>query len=325
MNIHQTVNRFLFAIVGVLLSLSMSAQNPSKGISFDVQVGAGYSTLGYKVNAQDVLPASTVGSYGLNAHIGINYFFSRYVGISMGADVARYGSQMRLGGTLAYPDVTDTDGERYTHSLTIHSWCEQQQQIYLAPQLLLQATAPVGMARLSFALGVEYGFCLRSFYSAKGDLEHTGFYEPWNLTLHDVPSHGFYRGDNLRPRGLFAADMQQLSLVARAGVLIPLARRLDLSVHALFKYSVLGGRSLNGQNAAFGEAGGELPLGFREEPGSVSQEVYDAHAFMPAYSPLVSTALTSGAYKPLLVGLEIGIRYTIPFGRKKYPCRCVVD
>lgn len=320
----SAIHRYSLALVGLLCFVSLMAQNPSRGISFDVQLGAGYSSLSYKVNPMDDLSASTVGSYGLNAHLGINCFFSDYVGLSLGADVARYGSSLRLSGKQRYADVTDTDGERYTHILDIYSWCEQQQQIYLAPQLLLLATAPVGTVRLSFAVGVEYGFCLGASYSAKGDLEHTGFYGPWNLTLHDVPLHGFYRGSNPKPSGKLP-EMQQLSLVARAGVLIPVARNLDLSVHALFKYSVLGGSKLNGAEANFGEAGGVSPIGFREEAKDVSPEVYEAHAFMPEYASLLSSPLTKGAYVPLWVGVEVGIRYTIPFSRRKYVCRCVID
>lgn len=304
--------------------LYSTARNSSQSLSFDVSVGAGYSRLGYQTAETD-LKASTIGDYGLNAHIGANYFFTTYLGIGLGADFTRYGQSLSLGGALTWDGVTDTDaegdisGERYDHTLTLHQWRERQQQLYVAPQVMLLSVVPFSHASLIIEAGVEYAFCVQSSFSAKGDIEHTGYYDKWGLTLHDVPAHGFYRTTDFAPKGDLAdrfAKRQQLSVVGRIGVLIPLARSLDLRLDALCKYAVYGSPDVSNI------AGGDTEMGFHEN--ATSESVRDPHYFIPEYSTLTATSVVGGKYFPLLVGLEVGIRYRIPLG-KSSPCRCITD
>ena len=117
-----------------------TTQRSTRYVSFDVSAGAGYSQLGYRAAETD-LHTSSIGDYGLNLHIGADYFFSTYFGFGIGADFTRYGQSLSMNGVLTWNGVTDTDadnsvyGERYDHTLTIHQWRERQQQLYMAPQI----------------------------------------------------------------------------------------------------------------------------------------------------------------------------------------------
>ena len=294
-------------------------------VSFDVAIGAGYSQLGYNT-AQTDLKTSTIGDYGINAHLGINYFFTTYFGIGVGADFTRYGQSVSLDDNrLVWNDVTDTDaddmvaGERYDHILAIYKWRERQQQLYIAPQLMLMSVVPFSHLSLQIAAGAEYGFCVQSSYRASGDIEHTGFYDKWGLTLYDVPAHGFYRTTGFAPEGNLKdrfANRQQLSIVGRIGVLIPLTRSLDLCADVLCKYAVY--TSPGTSNIA----GGNREVGFHEN--ATDKNVRDPHYFIPEYSTLISTPVVSGKYSPFLTGIEIGIRYRLPL-HKSFPCRCIAD
>ncbi len=311
----MTAKRIVHIILcAAAVSLTAAAQNPAKGVSFDVSVGAGYSTLGYKAQDVDALKPNAVGDWGMNAHIGINWFFVDYLGIGIGLDATRYGGGLNLTGKMGWADVTDTDGERYNHTLTLNQWRETQQEWYLAPQFLIHAAIPVQRARVLLSLGAEYAFCLSSTYRGAGTLTHTGYYPFGNLTLHDVPKHGFYTTDMLRPNGRGDDNVQYLSVIGKIGVAIPVAKHLDFTCNLIAKYAVYSSRTR--------EAGGEKEIGFYENQTPVSNAAEDPHWFIPPYAPLTATALTTGKYAPLYVGLEIGIRYTIP-QKKRWPCMCI--
>lgn len=316
----MTAKRIVHIILcAAAVSLTAAAQNPAKGASFDLAVGAGYSALGYKAQNVDALTPHAVGDWGMNAHIGINWFFLDWLGIGVGLDATRYGGGLNLTGQMGWADVTDTDGElgeRYNHTLTIDRWRETQQEWYLAPQFLIHAAIPAGQARVLISLGAEYAFCLSSSYRGAGTLTHTGYYPYTNCTIYNLPEHGFYTTDMFRPNGRGDADARQLSLLGKVGVAIPVAKHLDFTCNLIAKYAVYSSRTR--------EAGGEAEIGFYENETPVSNAAEDPHWFIPQYAPLTTTALTTGKYAPLYVGLEIGIRYTIP-QKKRWPCMCIED
>lgn len=311
------------------------AQSPfsGKGVSFEAGFGFGYSSLGYKVAPTPELSPKVMGDGGYAAHIGVDFFFTRIFGLGIGADFSRYGGGIGLSNSvLHYPQITDTDGERYEHILNIYEWKERQKQLYVAPQVLFMWAVPFQKVSLDIEIGVEYAFCVGADYRAKGDLEHTGFYDKWGLTLHDVNSHGFYRTTDFKPSARLdgMTQRQQLSLVGRLGVLIPVASHWDLRLSVLAKYAVTGApkafQMLNGENylgPTDSQKAGEA-VGFYENNPPLQTGDLDPHYFMPAYQSLTTTELVKGHYAPLLVGLEIGIRYTLPF-RKTEPCRCEDD
>ena len=305
----RRVYLLLAVCAGLFVSMRGNAQNPAKGWSFDAGVGGGYAVLGYKTVSDDMLRARATGSYGIHAHIGVNYFFLDWLGVGIGADFTRYGGNIHVDGTMGWQDVTDTDGEKYNHTLAIHAWKEQQQELYLAPQFLIHAAIPAQRVRVLISAGVEYAFCLSSSYSAAGTLTHTGYYPFGNLTLHDLPKYGFYTTNALRPSGKQDANVQQLAVVGKVGVAIPVARHLDITANLIAKYAVYCPQTI---------AREEAPLGFYENKVPNA----DSHYFIPAYAPLTTTSLTTGVSTPFYVGLEIGVRYTIP-QRKRYPCMCI--
>lgn len=284
-------------------------------LGFDFAGLAGYSSLGYGTEVGIPLLARAESNYSLGAHLGMSVFFGEYVGLSLGGDITRYGGGLGLNGDLRWDGVVDTDGEDYCHVLTINSWRERQFATYVAPQLMLLGQIPAGAVRVSLGVGAEYGFLVGASYKASGLLTHTGYYAPWDLTLKDMPAHGFFTSDALRPSGRLeplshAGQLsrgQQLALVAKTGVLIPVAEHWDITLHAVAKYTILTGSGV----------GGEQSIGFQEDP--------DAHYFIPQYAPLIRTYVACGTMKPWTVGLEVGARYTLSAykrsGHKKCNCR----
>ncbi|MGM9810256.1 MAG: hypothetical protein ACI30J_05230 [Paludibacteraceae bacterium] len=311
-------------LIGLLLmgqSLCLSAAPKQKGVAFDVGIGAGYSTLGYQTQATDNLQPRVTGSWGMRANIGINYFFLDYLGIGIGVSLTRYGGGLSVDGEMVWEGVTDTDGERYNHHLQLNNWRETQQQLFIAPNLTLQAAIPAGNAHVLIRFGAEYAACMQASYSGYGELTHTGYYPFGNLTLHDIEKYGFYTTDRFRPSGELSADVQQVSLIGAVGVGIPVAKNTELTIAVEAAYAVWSSNKT--------PAGGENAIGFHEnisiDPTNGNNSIgngQDPHYFIPDYVSLTTTSLTQGAMHPLYVGLQIGVRYTIP-QRKRYPCMCL--
>lgn len=306
--------RKLSAILVLFFALPLWAANGlyhSKGHAFELTVGGGYSSLGYKVNnVADQLASKTTGSYSLQAHFGYNWFFTEYMGLAVGVDAQHYGQKATLNGLLTWNGVTDTNGERYNHILGLNNWSERQNYWAVEIPVSFVFSIPVrDVLYITAQLGGKYGLPLSQSYAGSGALTHSGFYEPWNLTLTNKPNHGFYTEQNFSPKGTLSKK-NYWAIFAKAGVAIPLVDHLDLLVQAYFNY-VLTNINESGQNE---------PLGFRNDrPG---QE--EAHYFMRNYTDLSNTGVINQPFKPWSVGLEIGVRYTIATKKAhKYPCRCL--
>lgn len=299
------------ALVCALPLWSVENTVHSRGHSFEITVGGGYSSLGYKVNeVSALLNSRTIGSYSAQGHLGYNWFFTEYVGLGVGLDVEHYGQSAKLDGQLVWEGVTDTDGEKYDHHLALNKWSETQDYWTFEIPVSLVFSIPVqDKVYITLQAGGKYGIPLTAGYSGKGELTHTGYYKPWDLTLMEKPNHGFYSETAFTPKGAITRK-NYWSVFAKAGVAIPLVEHLDLLVQAYFNYALT--------EVANTEQNGVL--GFRDDRPGQEQ----THYFMDPYIGLGNTAVITDAFKPWSVGLEVGIRYTITPERKaKYPCRCM--
>ena len=202
-------------------TIFLSAAPKQKGVAFDFGIGAGYSTLGYKTQSTDLLNANATGSWGMRANIGVNYFFNNYFGIGIGAAFTRYGGGMSLNGTMLWEGVTDTDGERYNHHLRLNNWREIQQQLFLAPNLTLQAVIPADRARVLIRFGAEYAACLQASYSCARHFLRRYEERTAVLLQHDITDH------QRVVLHVLSADIQQPRYLVqcgddhRVGILLP--------------------------------------------------------------------------------------------------------
>lgn len=277
-----------------------------QGLSFDAAIGGGWSQLSYQFDQ-----GKNPGSWGMNAHLGINYFFTDHIGLGIGAEVAHYGSNALFRGDRAWQDVTDTDGERYTHYTTTDRWREQQDAWYVNFPLALQLVWPVGLVFLSAQVGAKFNLRVADSFRSHGTLEHYGYYDMWGLTIRDVPNHGFYTSTDLQTEGGLALRHTG-SVFAKLGVLVPLAAGLDLTAHLYFDHAFLNVLP----------AGERTDLGWRNDGANV--EMQAAHYFMQPYSSVLWTKSASDNAFLRSAGLEIGVRYTIQ-SKKNYPCHCTND
>lgn len=302
--------------VGLSAAGYANQKDHSRGSAFELGIGAGYGSLGYQASqVPEGWTNTTAGRPSGMIHVGYACFFSEYVGLSLGVDFTRYGSADRISGTMLWRDVVDTDdylgfgaGEKYDHRLSIDKWREIQSISYVEVPLSLKFSAPANGVYVIGEVGAKLGVPVLRNYYGSGSLTHSGYYPYGNVTLQNIAGHGFYTEKNYHPAGTFENNTLKWSVFAKLGVAIPLVERLDLTVQALGQYA-FDGRNVGG--------GLEMP-GFRDDREGFA----DAHYFMESYSSVLASRLVTGTVKPWHVGLEIGIRYTIPHS-KKLPCRCL--
>lgn len=288
----------------------------SRGHSFEFSVGAGYGSLGYGLQSvegvpmMDGLEAKVTGDWAASAHLGYNYFFVEWVGIGVGVDVTRLGSRLSLNGTQKWQNVWDTDTpqEQYDHIMTLSSWREIQQTYYLEIPVALKFSVPTGPLFIIGEVGGKYGIPLAANYSASGVTTHVGYYPNTNSTLQNEPPHGFYTQDSYQPKGDLLKPTNRFAVYGKLGVLIPLVDQLDLMVQAYGQYSVTGSA-----------IGGESVPGYQKD----MPDMQVAHYFMSDYTTYLQSPLTTEkTLRPWMVGLEVGIRYTIPHSTRAKLCPC---
>ena len=297
-------NRILIIGLIIGISLPMAAQTHS---AVELSVGGGWSTLGYKVkpNQADV-KGSNAGSWGAQVHVGYAFFFTPHVGLGVGANFSHYGSKASLAGTAQWISVTDTEGEKYNHLALIHS-LEDKQDIYLVEiPLTFYVVYPItDMLRFNMEIGAKYGIPILSNASYHADIEHQGDYGIWDLNLHDVSGHGFYRERDFHNDYALAPN-NQISAFLKLGLAYSVGRNTQLFGNIYGDYSFV--------NAV---QNGGLELGFQNDRSGMEA----MHSFMPDYYGITATNDISTKSHPIQIGLELGVRFVFPH-QKSYPCRC---
>ena len=303
--------RLVWIVAVLLTSVTLFGRTTS---FFDLSVGGGWSSLGYRMDntLQPGLSAQQKGSYGFNAHIGYGIQFNRYIGVTIGADLARYGSKATLRGNAFWQGVTDTDGELYDHITAVSNWKDAQELYMVEVPLAIYLRFPVSPdVRLFAEVGAKLCLPVMSKGMYEGNLQHTGFYEPWMLTLSEVPSHGFYSSTMKSDYTLLTNKMTVAGFV-KLGVEVP----VDELRHVWFFGAICG--TMHFTPAV--NTDHTTPLGWRND--TYNAEQLAAHAFMNDYNPIYVTDITRGNVNPLALGVEIGFRFRFTHYSQHKRCMC---
>lgn len=307
------MKKFILAILMTTATLSIRAELSSM---FELSVGGGWSSLGYKVNnnGQPLLTVKQAGSYGLTAHLGYGLMFNQYIGLGIGADFSRYGATTKISGTAQWKGVTDTDGELYDHLTDINNWKDVQEVYMVEIPLSVYFRAPLqdGRSWFSAVIGAKVGIPVLSNAKYSGELRHTAFYEPWQLTLlDDVRGHGFYSSEMSSSYSI--SPLTSYAAFAKIGLETALDKKKKVYLYGHIYANYYFTNTLKFQDP-------QKDLGFIND--SQDQALQAAHYFMQDYTSILDTKMTNGKAMPISIGIEIGVRFRIPHP-KHYPCHCI--
>ena len=259
-----------------------------RGHYLEAYIGASYGSLGY---------GFTDGQNKVNGFVSpllqlqYAYFFHPNVGVGIGAWFTTNTSFAHLGGTYQWADQEDTDLEqRYTHTSDIVEWDERQitHNVGIPVSLQFQYRKEGKKAGMFAAIGVAPSFAVMNSYKVtKGQVNHSGYYPAWDLTLTDM--HEFGTKDYTQEessKGKLAVN-PQVTVFADLGAIIAITKQIDLFVGGYFQ---CGANEANKSE--------KHDLGWKD----------DNFTFMENYTGAYALNTTKSSH-PYEAGLKVGLHW----------------
>jgi outer membrane protein OmpA-like peptidoglycan-associated protein len=255
-------------LLSLLIFLTVQVMSQEKGSYLTLSGGIGPT--GFKYNMTNVVFADPKCEIKLGgqAGIGYSYYFTKHIGISIGAGFSHYRTHAKLMGAFSeqHPLVlntyTDNDFDPnhvsdYELRVRTQNWVEYQSGKFVEIPITLNLQKKFGESEsfgLYLAVGAKLQFPFATKYSIvdgenpdQSKLNVSGYYEEKNLELGglgapDLSQHGFGKIHNpskvlTNANGKLDHKMN-LSLIAEGGFLISLNRRVDLTLGAFVDYGV---------------------------------------------------------------------------------------
>ncbi len=254
----------------------------------DIHAGAGVGSWGYTLNG-----GTTQAGNSYSAGAGYTWFFLPTVGLQTGLRATRISSYARLTGTIEYGPLSDYQGEQYIHRVTFADWREQQEAWLLE--------VPVGLrfkyfadddsrAGLHAAVGVSMAVPVYATGHTTGSVTHTGRYDCWQLTLHDLPGRFMTESADQRSDIKSRLSAVNAMMYAEIGTAIRLGVRTQLIVSAYAQYSLTDFSAVKPAD--------RTPIGFAN--------ANNGYTFMTEYKGLFGTD-KAGSLTPWTAGLKLGL------------------
>ena len=165
------------------------------------KVNTGFSTLNYKTDLQD-----KASQLGVGFDVDYQFMFKENMGVSLGLGLNRVGTSTILESyTTTSGNFNDTEGDVYSANITLHDWSEKQvvtvlsipvlfrynissSEVANAINNLISTNLSVPNIKLYAGAGFNVKFPVSSkLYVNSGEFISSGYYEEWNVTLHDLP------------------------------------------------------------------------------------------------------------------------------------------
>ncbi|MDR0206746.1 MAG: OmpA family protein [Bacteroidales bacterium] len=261
-------------ILSLLILLSIKTWSQEKGSYLTISGGMGPSGINYKMTKVNFATPDCELKLGGQAGIGYSYYFTKHIGISTGIFFSHYRTNGKLMGDfisdkyLVLGNYTDDDFpgnvKEYEVRVRTKNWVEKQSVKFMEIPLTLNLQKKFGEKEyfgLYLAVGAKLQIPVSAKYSVvDGDNSEdskfhvSGYYEKKNLELGalgapDVSQYGFgaiYNPSQVLTNANGNLNLKwNLSLIAEAGFLISLSKRIDISLGAFIDYGLL---NINNKN-----------------------------------------------------------------------------
>ena len=280
----------------------------SKGHYLQGYAGVGYARLGYNPSRPNDKAKGGVG-----ATVGLNYayYFHDNWGVIAGVGFDYYGDRTVIGDMYEWKGQGDSDGESYTHRVYGHGWTEKQQVGMVNIPVGVQTMYPLNKSEKPLKLyadaGLQVGLPLWKTYGlVSGDIEHRGWYEQWNMEIHDQTDRDFYYEsvDNFgKKTGSLQLAPVAVGVFADLGIAVPLAEQWDIMAGLFAK--VTCNNMYSGNNLDLGWGDSQFTQYVPNADGVPSAI---SHDFMNPYDGFVNSNEVA-AIRPWMIGLKVGFNW----------------
>jgi hypothetical protein len=136
--------------------------------------------------------ATVTGGSGINIAFDASFYFSTYAGISIGAGLSPYSSELTLSSYSTQFSDVDSESESFEMQIEGRSITENQKISLLSIPVTLALRVPAGN-KLGFYVnaGINAGIPIVKNYDGTGIFSYDGYYEEYPVTLEDIPQYGF--------------------------------------------------------------------------------------------------------------------------------------
>jgi len=181
------IKKYIILVVALSFVLQVQAQHKSE---ITIPLGAGIAPLKYQLNDGQ-------SKFGFGEELGIaySYYFSKMLGISLGMEVALFGSSAKIN-NISYEQQIETplglSGQFFLQT-EYEGLEEKQSAVFLQIPVLLQLQFPVSQSSFLFlGAGIKVGFPVSSKWTQNAtSLTTTGYSDYTDQYYTEIPKHGF--------------------------------------------------------------------------------------------------------------------------------------
>jgi len=136
--------------------------------------------------------ATATGGTGINISFDASFYFSTYAGISIGAGLSPYSSEITLSSYSTQFSDVDSESESFEMQIEGRSITENQKISMLSIPITLALRVPAG-SKLGFYVnaGISAGIPVVKTYDGSGIFSYDGYYAAYPVTLENIPQYGF--------------------------------------------------------------------------------------------------------------------------------------
>ena len=166
------------------------------------------------------------------------YFFSKIAGISIGAEMGSYSSELSIDSCYIEFDATDKDEEDYKMQITGNSIIEEQKISFLSIPVCFILRIPAG-EKLGFYLkaGLSFAIPIVKTYEGSGKFTYDGYYAAYPVLLHNIPAY-FPSNVNTPSSGNLEVKSFSQTLVASGGLSFKVSESIHLTLGLHFNRSL---------------------------------------------------------------------------------------
>ncbi len=165
---------------------------------------------------------------GINAEFGYFKAINAKLKYKAGFGIHTVGNKLSIGDYTADFMSRDIDNDSYQEYLYLDNLQESVNFLYLSLPVRLEfGTINVDKPGFYINGGLRLSYLLNANTSGSGNYTAEGYYEQYNVLLHDIPELGFYNNQSVS-KDKNGYNNFNVSLVGAAGISIPLSRSMIL-------------------------------------------------------------------------------------------------
>lgn len=178
------------------------------------------------------------GGMALNIALEGGYFFTKNVGLSIGAGMGSYSTELSMDSCSIKFQDTDSDLESYEMRINGKQIAETQSLSFLNIPVCVIIKIPAG-EKLWFHVraGMSFDIPVVKKYEGNGTFSYSGYYSAYPVLLQDIPNY-FPSNVATSSTGTLAVKSLSQSLAASAGMTFNVTGSLGITLGASFSKSL---------------------------------------------------------------------------------------